>query len=392
LSQIKLTKSWMDAPEQGVAEGQLNELDMFAPRTVYFKMADGKYIKADYRGSEGLSGHTENDNVTFTSMSWVPPNTAKTLGLDKFLAQGSNTNSGTVGQNAQGIVGTNSAGEGPLGNRTIDVVDFVNGKEDTVPSALKTQVMQWVQKNQSKSQTPAEGLDDPWGPQGNFAGDKPFDLGGVSMKTIQIGDTVKYLGQKAKVHAMSKDRKYSRITVLSDFGGTTKDVLTSDLQQLGRGMAEMAIRGPNDYPMIYGHQGANPAELISRIMRARGQIKDLSQRADTDSLLGWESIARNFPELAMNIEQIRHAIEELAKKRKKGGIGSRGIDPNISAEESYDGGSYTSHKPGFGGQGRYTDSVRTQFDIGESKLVPIGEDLELKMAEAVLKLMENTLK
>jgi hypothetical protein len=272
--------------EQGVAEGQLNELDMFAPRTVYFKMADGKYIKADYRGSEGLSGHTANDNVTFTSMSWVPPNTAKTLGLDKFLAQGSNTNSGTVGQNAQGIVGTNSAGEGPLGNRTIDVVDFVNGKEDTVPSALKTQVMQWVQKNQSKSQTPAEGLDDPWGPQGNFAGDKPFDLGGVSMKTIQIGDTVKYLGQKAKVHAMSKDRKYSRITVLSDFGGTTKDVLTSDLQQLGRGMAEMAIRGPNDNPMIYGHQG----------------------------------------------------------------------------------------------------------DIGENKLVPIGEDLELKMAEAVLKLMENTLK
>jgi len=62
------------------------------------------------------------------------------------------------------------------------------------------------------------------------------------------------------------------------------------------------------------------------------------------------------------------------------------------AEESYDGGSYTSHKPGFGGQGRYTDSVRTQFNIGENKLVPIGEDLELKMAEAVLKLMENTLK
>jgi len=62
------------------------------------------------------------------------------------------------------------------------------------------------------------------------------------------------------------------------------------------------------------------------------------------------------------------------------------------AEESYDGGSYTSHKPGFDGQGRYTDSVRTQFNIGEGKLVPIDEDLELKMASAVLKLMENSLK
>jgi len=139
-------------------EEQLNELDMFAPRTVYFKMADGNYIKADYRGSEGLSGHKGNDNVTFTAMSWVPPNTARTLGLDKFLAKGSDPDLGTTRQNAQSIVGTSSPGEGPLGNRTIDVVDFVNGKEDTVPSQLKTQVMQWVQKNQSKPQAPAQGV------------------------------------------------------------------------------------------------------------------------------------------------------------------------------------------------------------------------------------------
>jgi len=140
-----------------VSEDTLNELDMFAPRTVYFKMADGNYIKADYRGSEGLTGHKANDNVTFTSMSWVPPNAARSLGLDKFLAKGSEANLGTIGQNAQTIVGTSSAGEGPLGDRTIDVVDFVNSKEDTVPSALKTQVMQWVEKNQSKLQGVAEG-------------------------------------------------------------------------------------------------------------------------------------------------------------------------------------------------------------------------------------------
>jgi len=148
--------------EHSVAKDQLNELDMFAPRTVYFKMADGNYIKADYRGSEGLGGHTAYDNVTFTSMSWVPPNTASTLGLDKFLAKGSDPDLGTAGQNAQGIVGTNSAGEGPFGNRTIDVVDFVNGKQDTVPLQLKTQVMQWVQKNQSKPQAPAQGVAEEW--------------------------------------------------------------------------------------------------------------------------------------------------------------------------------------------------------------------------------------
>jgi hypothetical protein len=82
-------------------------------------------------------------------------------------------------------------------------------------------------------------------------------------------------------------------------------------------------------PMIYGHQGVNPAKLKDRMLRASGQLKDLAQRAQTDDALSWEGISRNFNELAMNIEQIRHAIEELAKKRKKGGIMSRGIDKNI---------------------------------------------------------------
>jgi ribosomal protein S13 len=82
-------------------------------------------------------------------------------------------------------------------------------------------------------------------------------------------------------------------------------------------------------PTIYGHQGVNPAELKTRMMRAKGQLTDLAQRAQNASPLEWESIARHFSELAMNIEQIRHALDELAKIRKRGGIKSRGIDPNI---------------------------------------------------------------
>ena len=85
---------------------------------------------------------------------------------------------------------------------------------------------------------------DPWGPQGNFAGDRPINVGDVSMKTIEVGDTVKYFGQKVKVIAMSKNRKYSRVDIPSDFGGTTKDVLTSDLKQLGQGVEEGLT---NDY-------------------------------------------------------------------------------------------------------------------------------------------------
>ena len=71
---------------------------------------------------------------------------------------------------------------------------------------------------------------------GNYAGDTPVNLGGVSMKMIQTGDTVKYIDQKAQVVDMSPDRKYSRITIPSS--STTKTVLTSDLRQLGQGVAE----------------------------------------------------------------------------------------------------------------------------------------------------------
>lgn len=92
-----------------------------------------------------------------------------------------------------------------------------------------------------KNEGVAEGSDDDiWGPRGNFAGDKHVDIGGVTMKIIQVGDTVKYLGQQAKVVAMSKDRKYSRISIGSGFGGSVKDVLTADLKQLGQGVAEGA--------------------------------------------------------------------------------------------------------------------------------------------------------
>ena len=81
----------------------------------------------------------------------------------------------------------------------------------------------------------AEGNDDHiWGSQGRFAGDTHVNVGGDVMNMIQVGDVVKYFGQKAEVVAMSKDRKRARITR----GGITQDVNTSDLIQLGQDIAE----------------------------------------------------------------------------------------------------------------------------------------------------------
>lgn len=95
---------------------------------------------------------------------------------------------------------------------------------------------------------------------------------------------------------------------------------------------EMDPADPMD-PMIYGHDKANPAKLKYRMLRAAGQLKDLAARATNASPGEWQTMAKQFEELKMNMEQIRHALEELGKKRKKGGIGSRGIDPMLDNVE-----------------------------------------------------------
>ena len=87
-------------------------------------------------------------------------------------------------------------------------------------------------------------------------------------------------------------------------------------------------------PMIYG-AGGNPAKLQYRMARAAGQLKDLAARAASASPSEWQMISKHFEELTMNINQIKHGLEELAKQRRKGGVRSRGIDPMIdSIEES----------------------------------------------------------
>jgi 5'-nucleotidase len=83
-------------------------------------------------------------------------------------------------------------------------------------------------------------------------------------------------------------------------------------------------------PMIVG-TGSNPAKLKYRMARAAGQLKDLASRVDNAGPAEWQTMARQFEELKMNISEIKHALEELAKRRSKGGVSSRGIDPNITA-------------------------------------------------------------
>ena len=90
---------------------------------------------------------------------------------------------------------------------------------------------------------------------------------------------------------------------------------------------------PND-PTVYGHERANPMSLKGRIQQARNQLQELAKASESDDLVVWESICKKakggmFMGLEQNLEQIRHGIEELAQRRRKGGSNARGIDKGI---------------------------------------------------------------
>ena len=94
---------------------------------------------------------------------------------------------------------------------------------------------------------------------------------------------------------------------------------------------------PND-PTVYGHEKANPMSLKGRIQQARNQLTELANMAESDDLAVWQRITQlakggMFMGLEQNLEQIRHGIEQLAAKRKQGGVASRGIDKNIGEDE-----------------------------------------------------------
>jgi hypothetical protein len=122
--------------------------------------------------------------------------------------------------------------EGPFNTKSGKVVyyDKQEGKYYDPDTDMYIEYDDWQAMNE---QGVAEG-------EGRFAGDTPANVGGATMKMIQVGDIVKYFGQKAEVAALSKDRKRARITIEKGMGGVTQDVNTSDLKQLGQGMAEGA--------------------------------------------------------------------------------------------------------------------------------------------------------
>jgi hypothetical protein len=129
-------------------------------------------------------------------------------------------------------------------------------------------------------------------------------------------------------------KNYKQIGMKKKGGKQVPNCVPKEAVEQGVAEAPIAATDDPNNPMIYGHQKANSMTLQGRISQARAQLKELAELAETNDLVSWERITKlakggMFMGLEQNLEQIRHGIEELSKKRAKGGIQSRGIDKNI---------------------------------------------------------------
>jgi len=193
----------------------------------------------------------------------------------------------------------------------------------------------------------AESNDDVWGPQGNFAGDRPVNLGGSVSKKLGVGDTVTYFGEKATILAMSKDRTVSRIHLKS---GITQNVKTSDLKRVGQDVEEgwkdkvapLAMAGA----MAMGAGGAQARvgdDTDTSINRITGKPIAAQQATDTEparaeSPKGYSKEYKEFLQKAANPNRFgRYMIsvekaQELLKNMQEGVAGKKPVDEDYNPE------------------------------------------------------------
>ena len=239
--------------------------------------------------------------------------------------------SGEREDGAEGVAGVSASGARLAAANN----DFEAFKEATGAGELSKPLFAAVRKGMNIS----EEIDEGWKSKmagaalaaANLLG-SPAQAAEEPVKPITIayvmidGEVRKYnLGDKFD-NAREAEKFISGVLEKQGLQGYTLDIkhgYPKKKEEVKEAPIEMDPSDPMD-PMIYG-AGGNPAKLKYRMLRAAGQLKDLAARAEKASPGEWQLMARQFEELKMNMEQIRHALEELGKVKRKGGIRSRGI-------------------------------------------------------------------
>ena len=240
--------------------------------------------------------------------------------------------SGEREDGAEGVAGVSASGARLAAANN----DFEAFKEATGAGELSKPLFAAVRKGMNIS----EEIDEGWKSKmagaalaaANLLG-SPAQAAEEPVKPITIayvmidGEVRKYnLGDKFD-NAREAEKFISGVLDKQGLQGYTLDIkhgYPKKKEEVKEAPIEMDPSDPMD-PMIYG-AGGNPAKLKYRMLRAAGQLKDLAARSENASPSEWQTMARQFDELKMNMEQIRHALEELGKMKSKGGIRSRGIN------------------------------------------------------------------
>jgi len=229
--------------------------------------------------------------------------------------------------------------------KPIKAKDFAKGAADQWIKNLSKDQLDAIAGPRYKKKGVAEGNDDVWGPQGNFAGDKPVNLGGGVSKKLGVDDTVTYFGEKATILAMSKDRSVSRIHLKS---GITQNVKTSDLKRVGQDVEEgwkdklgaAALAGS----MALGAGGAQarvvPGQDNTGINRLTGKPIAAQQATDTapaqaeapkgysKEYLQKAADPNRFGRYMISVEK----AQELLKNMQEGMAGKKPVDEDYNPE------------------------------------------------------------
>ena len=126
---------------------RITELDIFAPETVYVRMADKSYYKVDFRRHQFKPGL--DDGGAFFKAEPLDTQVSKKLGLDQKLDT-------KFGRNQPKTIapGQSIQQGGPFGDRRVTVVDFTNPNTMAdLPSNVKSKLIKAVQQAEKNPQT-----------------------------------------------------------------------------------------------------------------------------------------------------------------------------------------------------------------------------------------------
>ena len=142
---------------------RITELDIFAPETVFVRMADKSYYKVDFRRHQFTAGLS--DSGAFFKAEPLDPQVAKKLGLDGYLDdkyQGRKQelpgarryHPWAVNDPKTIAPGQSIQQGGPFGDRRVTVVDFTNPNTMAdLPSNVKSKLVKAVQQAEKNPQT-----------------------------------------------------------------------------------------------------------------------------------------------------------------------------------------------------------------------------------------------